>query len=146
MKKAILTLGLVLAFSLAMLAQAAPSESKSKSGKKAAAAAGATTTSISGCLSGPNDEGAYVLKNGRYRKGVEVGGSDNLKAHVGHKVKLTGTWAKSGTEIGEKPEKTEEKMEKAAGMERHFKVQKIDMIADTCTVPEAKSKSKASTK
>jgi len=84
-------------------------------------------STLTGCLSGPNDEGVYTLKTAT-AKSVEVGGSADLKSHVGHKVKLTGSWAKSGTEIGEK-EKTTEKAEKG---ERHFKVTGIEHISDTC--------------
>jgi hypothetical protein len=103
--------------------------------------------SITGCLSGPNDEGAYVLKTKTHS--VEVGGTDELKKHVGHEVKLTGSWAKSGSEIGENEsaekheaaekhegmEKKEagEKGEAHGGHERHLKVDKIDHIATSCT-------------
>ena len=106
--------------------------------------------SISGCLSGPNQEGAYMLKTKSHS--VEVGGPDELKNHVGHEVKLTGSWAKSGTEIGENEsaekheaaEKNEgaekkeagEKGEAHGGHDRHFKVDKIDHIAASC--PAAK--------
>ena len=83
---------------------------------------------LAGCLSGPNSEGAYVLKHGK--KEVEVGGSDELSKHVGHMVKLHGTWAKSGAEIGEKAEAAGGTEEKG---ERHFKVTSIDHVADTCT-------------
>src|SRR4051812_37658640 len=55
---------------------------------------------ITGCLSGPNSEGAFILKPMKGRA-FEVGGNDQLKSHVGHTVKLSGTWAKSGAEIGE---------------------------------------------
>lgn len=97
-----------------------------KSSKKG----GATLT---GCLSGPNDEGAYLLKHGK--KEVEVGGMDDLSKHVGHEVKLHGSWAKSGSEVGEK--EGSEKSEAAEGKkgsagERHFKVTSIDHISDTC--------------
>jgi hypothetical protein len=104
-------------------------------------------TSLSGCLSGPNEEGAYVLKTKSHS--VEVGGADELKNHVGHEVKLTGSWAKSGTEIGESEsaekheaaEKHEgaetkqagEKGEGHGGQERHFKVAKIDHVAASCS-------------
>src|SRR5207253_1700918 len=86
----------------------APANAKSSS---KGASAGASS-SLTGCLNGPNAENAYMLTNGRYRKGVEVGmpASDELSKHVGHKVKLTGSWAKSGEEIGEN-----ESMEKVKG-------------------------------
>ena len=91
---------------------------------------------VKGCLSGPNSEGAYVLKTAKGH-GFEVGGNDQLKAHVGHEVKLTGTWVKSGSEIGEN--ESAEKNEKSESgehhgvAERHFKVSDIQHISDTCS-------------
>jgi hypothetical protein len=87
---------------------------------------------LTGCLSGPNDEGVYDLKSGK--RTVEVGGLDDLSKHVGHEVRLHGSWAKSGSEIGEKEaaggsESKEGKEEKG---ERHFKVASIDHVSDTC--------------
>src|SRR5258708_28839100 len=55
---------------------------------------------LSGCLSGHNHEGVYVLETGL--EVVDVGGLTELNNHVGHKVKLIGQWAKNGAEIGEK--------------------------------------------
>ena len=69
--------------------------------------------------------------------------SDELSKHVGHKVKLTGSWAKSGDEIGENEsmEKVKgaaklkgKKQEQSEAAEKHFKVTKIDHIADSCTM------------
>lgn len=84
-----------------------------------------------GCLSGPNSEGVYVLKHGK--KEVEVGGSDELSKHVGHKVKLHGMWVKSGAEIGEKTEAAGSKEANEEKGEHHFKVSSIDHVAETCT-------------
>jgi hypothetical protein len=91
---------------------------------------------VAGCLSGPNSEGAFVLKPSKGRA-FEVGGNDQLKSHAGHTVKLTGTWVKSGAEIGENEaaEKNEkhETGEREEAAERHFKVSDIQHIADTCS-------------
>jgi hypothetical protein len=99
-------------------------------------------TTVTGCLSGTNDEGVYVLKSGNGRA-VEVGGNDQLKQHVGHTVRLTGTWAKSGSEIGENEsaEKNEkgESSEHHGVAERHFKVSDIHHIADSCSESGPKS-------
>jgi hypothetical protein len=93
-------------------------------------------TTVTGCLSGPNSEGAYILKTAKGRA-FEVGGNDQLKSHVGHTVKLTGTWAKSGSEIGENEgaEKNEkqETGEHHGVAERHFKVSDIQHMSDTCS-------------
>lgn len=93
-------------------------------------------TSVKGCLSGPNSEGAYILKTAKGHA-FEVGGNDQLKSHVGHEVKLTGNWVKSGSEIGENEsaEKNEksESSEHHGVAERHFKVSDIQHIADSCS-------------
>jgi hypothetical protein len=123
MKKLSLLL-MVLAFATAMLAQS--SDEKAEHAHKGKMGGGSGT--LSGCLSGPNDEGAYVLTTSRGKK-IEVGGTDDLKAHVGHEVKLTGTWAKSGKDIGEDEKK--ESAEKEKG-ERHFKVASVQHISPTC--------------
>jgi hypothetical protein len=100
------------------------------------AASGAAT--LTGCLSGPNDEGVFVLKTKTSE--VEVGGLADLKSHVGHEVKLTGTWA-SGADIGEnEPSKTERdagapKTEKG---EKHLKVATIQHVSNTCKVTPSK--------
>jgi hypothetical protein len=96
--------------------------------------AGKKGTTLTGCLSGPNDEGAYLLKRKGSSKEIEVGGSDELSKHVGHEVKLHGSWAKSGADIGEKEgsEKNEASEGKKGEMERHFKVASIDHVSDTC--------------
>jgi hypothetical protein len=104
--------------------------------KKAAPKKGAGGAMLTGCLSGPNDEGAYELKSGK--KEVEVGGLDDLSKHVGHKVRLHGAWAKSGAEIGEKENAASEAKEgKEEKGERHFKVTSIDHLSDTCSAGAA---------
>src|ERR1700756_4472548 len=116
MRKTALYLAFVMIFGLAALAQSDASASKtSKSAGKVK-----TEHQVTGCLRGPNAEAAYTLTNRRYKKGLEVGGSDALKDHVGHEVTLMGTWAK-GTEIGEneKAESKTTKTEEAVGMDKH---------------------------
>jgi len=151
MKKLSILLALCVAFSLAAVAQS-ESSSGSSQGSTGASSSDQTTTTkttkkskksstsemgaakehtVTGCLSGPNDEGVYVLKNGRYKKGLEVGGNDELKNHVGHKVKLTGTWA-SEADMGAQESTSEAKESKSEAKEKHMKVSKIDHIADTC--------------
>lgn len=90
---------------------------------------------VTGCLAGPNDEGVYTLTNGKYTKGLEVGGNDELKSHVGHQVKLTGTWA-NAADIGEKEPAGEKKENEKA--EKHLKVSSIKMVSDSCPAHAAK--------
>jgi hypothetical protein len=128
MRKLALYFALVLAFALALSAQEAGAAKAKSSTNKAD-----KTHQVTGCLSGPNDEGAYVLTNMRHRKGIEVGGNDDLKNHVGHKVQLTGTWG-SAADIAENPKNAAE--EKS---ERHLKVSSIKMLSDTCHATAATS-------
>lgn len=120
-------------FALALLS-AAQTGGYDKDKKSDKGGGGATLT---GCLSGPNSEGVYELKHGK--KTAEVGGLDDLSKHVGHEVKLHGSWAKSGSEIGEKEEAKGGKEGKEEKGERHFKVSSIDMIADSCGGGKTKS-------
>src|SRR5689334_11254738 len=120
MKRVFTLLTALALFSFLAVAQTDTDKGAHKKGAKGGASV------ITGCLSGPNDEGAYVLKHGKSE--VEVGGLDDLSKHVGHTVKLHGSWAKSGAEIGEKEDAAAEKKEahekggKKEAAERHFKV------------------------
>lgn len=147
MKRLVMLLAFCVAFSLTGMAQYGSSSSQGTSAssdqgtttKKSKKTSGETSTkehTVTGCLSGPNDEGAYLLTNGRYKKGLEVGGTDELKSHVGHEVKLTGTWA-SASDIGEKEGTSEAKGEKSEAKEKHFKVSKIEHLSDSCKTAKA---------
>ena len=139
MKKLFTCLTIVFAVALFSAAQTARASGNGQAGatdqateKKAAPKKGAGGAVLTGCLSGPNDEGVYELKSGK--KEVEVGGLDDLSKHVGHQVRLHGAWAKSGSEIGEKEgnEAAEKKEGKEEKGERHFKVASIDHLKDSC--------------
>lgn len=47
------------------------------------------TTSMTGCVS--SKDGKYMMMNKANPNGVELMTSEDLKAHVGHKMKMTGT-------------------------------------------------------
>lgn len=139
MKKVLAIFTMAFAFTVLSAAQAGSASGSAQTGagdeatqKKASPKKGsAGSATLTGCLSGPNDEGAYELKNGK--REVEVGGLDDLSKHVGHKVRLHGAWTKSSAEIGEKEkEGSEAKEVKEEKGERHFKVASIDHISDTC--------------
>jgi hypothetical protein len=137
MRKLAVLLTMLFASAFLCMAQTDSDHSKHAAGKKGGGAA-----TLTGCLSGPNQEGVYELKSGK--KTVEVGGLDDLSKHVGHQVKLHGNWANS-TEIGEKESGAEHKdadADKAKGKtdeksERHFKVSSIDHVSDSCTAGAA---------
>jgi len=141
MKKVFAIFTMAFAFTLLSAGQAGSASGGTQAGagdqatqKKTAPKKGAAgSAALTGCLSGPNDEGVYELKNGK--KEVEVGGLDDLSKHVGHKVRLHGSWTKNGSDIGEK-ESSESKGKEEKG-ERHFKVASIDHISDTCAAGAA---------
>ena len=83
-------------------------------------------TTITGCLQG--SQGAYTLKHGS--KEIAVTSSEDLSAHVGHQVKLHGSWAGAGSsESGSTPSSTGEKGSK----DRTFNATSIDHVSDTCS-------------
>jgi hypothetical protein len=84
-------------------------------------------STLTGCVSSStNSEGMYTLSNGRYKNGVEISPADKLKDHAGHQVALTGKWS-TGAEAGEKAGTKEEKGE------RHFEVDSVKHISETCS-------------
>lgn len=140
MKKLLLLLALVFCFGLFAVAQDQPAPAQSGGDTTAAPAGqatdqstaapadqatkadksdmkGAKEKSMKGCLSGPDASGNYTLTRGK--KTVTVAANDELKNHVGHEVKLTGT--KSGDT---------------------FTATKIDHISDTCTAGAKAKKDK----
>src|SRR5262245_14200105 len=98
--------------------QPAPSHHDKSSGKE---------HSVTGCLSGPNAEGAYELTSGKHK--VELSGSDELKNHVGHKVTVTGNWEASEAGATQAAAQKGEKGEKG---EKHMKVDTIKMVSESC--------------
>jgi hypothetical protein len=75
-----------------------------------AAKAHAKGNTVTGCVGG--SAGSYTLTNGRYKNGVAVSGSDDLAPHIGHTVKLTGSWSED---------------------KKTFNETKVDMVSASCT-------------
>ncbi len=139
MKKLVLLLAVVVAFSFTALAQnqtnttQTTTQTTTKTKKKSAAKTAKQNT-IKGCLAAGKEPDTWTLTKGK--RSYEVTGMD-LSQHVGHEVKLSGTWE------NEKPAG-----EKTAGKE--LKVANVEHISDTCTTttaakaPKAKKSKKAS--
>ena len=87
-------------------------------------------STLTGCLSASaNSDGMYMLSNGHYKKGIEVGPSDKVQEHAGHQVALKGHWgnaAAAGESAGVASSAGNEKGE------RHFEVDSVKHISDTC--------------
>ena len=104
MRKFLLCIAVVFAFGMMAAAQDTGAQSggamdhgKMKGHKMAGDSGAARTTT--GCIEKSGD--GYMLKNGRYKEGVKVTGSDDLGPHAGHSVKLTGSWTTPGKEFAE---------------------------------------------
>jgi hypothetical protein len=99
---------------------------------------------IQGCIQQSGDE--FMLQTGKH-KDIELISTGDLKAHVGHRVKVTGMWDRSADK-SEAAGQGHEGHESAAGeaaehhgmKERHFKVSNVEMVSDTCTATTPKSK------
>ena len=138
MKKWTLGLLLVLAFALASLAQTSSTGSKSGSStgqssqmgdQNMGTAAAGTSTSVTGCLNG--SAGNYTLTNGKYKNGVAVTAASgvDLAPHIGHEVRLTGTWEKGSGSA-------------AAGgttASKTFNATSMKHISETCSMGSGKS-------
>jgi hypothetical protein len=72
-----------------------------------------------------------------------VTGSDELKNHVGHEVKLTGAWEQGAMSEGSESAATENAEKKTGKEEHEFKATNITHIADTCTAGAKGKKSKS---
>lgn len=135
MKKFLLLLAIVVAFSLTAPAQAASSgqagtqtTTKTTTQSKAKPAGGeAKESQLTGCLAKNAAGNGFMLTNGKYKKGVAVKSSQDLSAHVGHEVKLMGTW--------EKP--TEGAVGTKSAPMRTFNATSMKHISDTCKAAAA---------
>ena len=132
MKKLVMLLALVVAFSLCGFAQTSDTSSSSgtstqdtgktaKKGSKKTAAEKSEksekSSTITGCLK--SDGTPITIANGKHKNGVEVDTSgasgEDWAKHNGHKVQLTGTWEGTGTD-------------------KKFKATAMKHVSETCTV------------
>lgn len=140
MRKIGMLLALCFAFTLTMMAQdnmgsmgQSTSQTTTKTKHK-----GMKEHALTGCLSEGTSPGTYVLTHGKHK--TMVTGSDELKNHVGHEVKLTGMWEAGAMAEGSESAATETAEKKSGKEEHEFKVSNITHIADTCTAGAKKSK------
>ena len=83
-----------------------------------------STVSVTGCLAQGNERNEYSIKDADGKTyGLKAGSELNLKAHLGHKLTIT------GTPIQEKKEKV-----KAGQAEEseHLRVSNFSMVSTTC--------------
>src|SRR5438270_5109391 len=137
MKRFLLCMAVVFAFAFTSAAQDTnPQSSNSGSGTQSSSSAKTKKSSKTGSMSSKSGSSAsgsrtttgfidksadgYTLKNGRYKNGVKVTGSDDLAPHVGHTVKLTGNWTTPSKEFAET---------------------KVDMVSASCKMGGSKTAS-----
>lgn len=82
------------------------------------------STTVIGCLAGPDADDIYTLTSMQHRTGVMVVGGEDLKKGAGTKVKLTGAWE---TLPGSDATKGD------AG--RRFRATEITVVEEKCQAP-----------
>ena len=82
----------------------------------------AKQASVIGCLSGPDENGAYLLRSMQHRDGIWVMGRDDLRERSGAKVKLTGTWLPAEAGM-------------AASIKPRFQATAVEVLAAKCKPP-----------
>ena len=148
-----LHLAVLLAFSLPALSQqpstspaqqsnaaSASKDTSTTSGDQITKPAGAKGSTLIGCLEGPDKDGKYQVRNMAHRYGVQVMGSDDLKADSGSKVKLTGQWRPL----------PESEQDKTSHETHRFQATDVEVLAQTCkppseTTPVSKNKAQKPT-
>jgi hypothetical protein len=106
-------------------AASASQDNSAISGDQATKPAGAKSSSIIGCLDGPDADGHYTLRSMQYRSGVEVLGPNDLGTAAGQKIKLTGEWAPGA----------ESQTDTKGKLKRRFQAASFDLLADKCPPP-----------
>lgn len=107
-------------------AASATQDNSAISGDQVTKPAGAKSSTVIGCLNGPDSDGHFKLNSMQYRTGVEVVGPNDLGSASSKKVKLSGKWeaakATAQSEAGNKEG-------------RRFQATSFDVMADSCSVP-----------
>jgi hypothetical protein len=84
-----------------------------------------STVSVTGCLAQGREQNEYALKDASGKNyGLRAGSDVNLKAHIGHKVTITGTRL---------PEKNEPAKTGKGEESEHIRVSNLSMVSTSCT-------------
>jgi hypothetical protein len=118
------------------LAQAPDSEkgAQSKANDARSTASGKKTTMV-GCIS--EHDGKYMLMTNNPSRGVELISKEDLKAHIGHKVRVTGTMG-NGSSVGN------DTMGSHNSANGQLRVTKMKMISQSCEIKGGKHDAGAS--
>jgi len=140
--KMILAVPFLLACSMPALAQSNMSDSSIKGDQMAG-----KKMSMTGCVS--EKDGKYILTNKEHPDGVQLMSSKDLKAHVGHTIKVTGTMGKMDGTSGDSMKsddsmKSNDNMKsdkmKKDNMGMQLEVSSMKMVSDHCEMPDTMNK------
>jgi hypothetical protein len=124
-KKTIITIGMLLACGVWVLAQQSYPSSSSQTTQSQTQSNASNKTSVQGCLSG--SAGNYTLTDSSGTKYQLSGDTSKLSAHVGHEVQITGTTSQSGT-----PSSTASGTSSSTGQQT-LNVSGVKHISSTCS-------------
>jgi hypothetical protein len=137
------------------LAQGPDAQKNAQSKTNNGANAISKKTTMVGCIS--EHDGEYLLMTQKQSSGIELISTGDLKAHVGHKVKVTGTMG-NGSSIGNgarsssnaMPENNaHDRTQQESSMGSHnsangqLRVTKMKMISQSCDMKTGKSSEKS---
>lgn len=128
-----LMLMLVLACSISAVAQ---TDTSSDSSMKKDSMSG-KSMSMTGCIA--EKDGKYMMMNKEHPDGVQLKSSEDMKPHVGHKVKVTGMMEKTDAMSGDTMKSGDKMKHDDTGMMR-IKVSSMKMISDQCDMSKMMKK------
>lgn len=137
---------LVLACSMSAFAQTGTSSDSSMKSDKMSDKMMGKKMSMTGCIA--EKDGKYMMMNKKHPEGVALMSSEDMKAHVGHKVRVTGMMEKmdnmSGDSAQSNDQMKDEKMEKNDKMMDQngmgMKVTSMKMMSDHCDMSKMMKK------
>jgi len=125
--KTIMKLMLMLVLARSMSAPAQTDTSSDSSMKKDHMSG--KTMSMTGCIA--EKDGKYMMMNKKHPDGVELMTSEDMKAHVGHKMKVTGTMDKVDAMSGDSMKSDDKMKHDQMGM-MGMKVSSMKMMSEQC--------------
>ena len=88
--------------------------------------------SMTGCIS--EKDGKYMMMNKAHPDGVNLMSAEDLKPHVGHKVRVSGTMEKMDSMSGDSMKSDDKMAMKHDGMD--MKVSSMKMMSEQCEMPK----------
>lgn len=135
MKKSMTMLMFLMACCLFATAQSSTSDDSMKH-DKAMKHGGGKMMSMTGCIA--EKDGKYMMMNKAHPDGVNLMSAEDLKPHIGHKVRVSGTMEKMDSMAGDSMKSDDKMAMKHDGMD--MKVSSMKMMSEQCEMPKMMSK------